>query len=848
MATRTPINSLEDFDPATMAEGSATPSDAKMFTVTDSLAKELIEESLSFDFDHDVELVADAGSTHLTNSLKGLEKLNVDSVSLATGQGVSINLTNGEGGSPDSFADLAAGAPRFTDGANVTLNVDAGRDGDRLLNATGTDASNLQGQGIDNISLDVSSLAGEGATNIDGLFTGSGAGAEFAGLNLGGLGTASGNLGALGGVQIEVGNTGNENPISLSDTNAASLLDAGLSFAEDDNIAVDVSSDATHLSNSLKGLEKLNVDSVSLATGQGVSINLTNGEGGSPDSFADLAAGAPRFTDGANVTLNVDAGRDGDRLLNATGTDASNLQGQGIDNISLDVSSLAGEGATNIDGLFTGSGAGAEFAGLNLGGLGTASGNLGALGGVQIEVGNTGNENPISLSDTNAASLLDAGLSFAEDDNIAVDAGSTHLSTSLQGLQKLQIDSVELAPNSDAILTNEMHVNLFNVGEIPGVGGTPSISDVLSADLPNFEHSADVTLNLFNWSPEFKADSTTSTDLLLFNNGASSDDELIRQNLLSNGIDFLAIHEALGSNNSTDWLNIDDLQAIHSKEFAVAGSSTDALGFDVHISGVSSGAAISFDEALFNDAYSNIFTGTTVASEDANYGDLIQALSESGIHSFIMESGNVEITDHLASALIDAGMLTALPNESNLTLDASQDTLRTYDGESVAHLSTSLKAIGDLGVDNIMARGDKLYVDLGFPVGDSRAMQDISELLASLDPAGVAKSLVTDIDDGQIDVSLLVSADMLLSSGGFTADDLYHLGRLGINEISVMNTQTNTFDLSSNNIAKDGNLVTSAAYGSETVTMPAVQVIGVDDPLHDVLDADDDVGKTNLPR
>jgi hypothetical protein len=450
-------------------------------------------------------------------------------------------------------------------------------------------------------------------------------------------------------------------------------------------------------------------------------------------------------------------------------------------------------------------------------------------------VGNGGDtSNPISLSDANAASLLDAGLSFAEHDNIEVEAGATHLSTSLQGLQKLQVDSVVLAQDADAILVNEMHVNLFNEGETPGVGGTPSISDILSASLPNFDQASDVTLDLLN----SLSDSSVASSLELFNNDGTQD-EVIRENLVNHGIDYLAIHEALSIDTDSDWLNIDDMQAIHNHKYddVNGDGKQDALGFEVHVSGTSSGSAISFDEALFNEAH-NIFSGTTVATEDENYGNLIQALSESGVQSFVVESGQVEITDYLASALVDAGMLTALPNESNLTLDASADNIYTVGGESFAHLSTSLKAIGDLGVDNITASGAKLYVDLGFPVGDPRAMKDIHDLLASLDPAGAAKPLAVDESGNEINVSLLISADMLSSWDKLTESDLLSLDRLGINEISIMNTEDNALNSSVNNV-KDAGLVTSAVYGTEGINLPTVRVIGLDDDLHDILDAED---------
>ena len=834
------INSAQDFLDNNLSSGSGTH-----VQLTESVATDLIGAGLDFADGHQVNLVADAGSTHLTNSLKGLEKLHIDSVSLAVGgPAMSIDLTHGELGAPTSFADLAAHAPSFSAGGDVTLNVgldDAGL----LLNASTTDAGNLGAHGIDHISLDVTSAEVPNETNINHLFGSDGSGnATFGGVDLGGLHNASTNMGALGGVQIEVGNTGNENAIHLSDANAATLLSDGLSFAEHDNIAVDAGAGSTHLTNSLKGLEKLHIDSVSLAADQSMSIDLTHGELGAPTSFADMAMHAPQFS-GGDVTLNVGL-NDASSLLSGTTTDAGNFSAHGIDHISLDVTSAEVPNQTNIDGLFTGSGAGAEFAGVNLGGLQNASTNMGALGGVQIEVGNGGSATPIHLSDAHAATLLSDGLSFAEHDNIAVDAGSTHLSTSLQGLQKLHIDSVSLAPDSDAAHLNQIHVQLFNAAD----GGiSHDFASVLGASLPDFQHSADVTLDILN-DPTNAVITTADLNALTDSTpGDSINSNAITGNLLHHGIDYLAIHESLNVGGS-DWLHIDEMQSINNQAYNVDGHATH-LDFQIDISGSSGiNAAMSFDDALL-DQENAIYSGTAYETVgDHSYGNLIQALTESGVHNFVVDSGNVEITDHLASALINSGMLSALPDQSNLVLDASSDTANTnpHDASSFAHLSTSLKSMADLGVDQVQTSGiDKLYIDLGLPTSDTHAMRDIHDLLAALDPASHA--LAVDGDNNPIGVSLLISSDMMhsltQSGAGFNSADLTHLQHLGVTEISVLSADNGSSSFNSElDIKNAGFIATGAVYSA----LPTVQIIGADDPLHTLLDEHDDVTKLNLPK
>ena len=90
------------------------------------------------------------------------------------------------------------------------------------------------------------------------------------------LSTAAHANDAHGGLQLEVGNAGGS-AMHLSEASAATLLSDGLSFAAHDNITMDVSAGhGTHLSNSLKDLEKLHIDQVSIAGGAAI----LEGDGG----------------------------------------------------------------------------------------------------------------------------------------------------------------------------------------------------------------------------------------------------------------------------------------------------------------------------------------------------------------------------------------------------------------------------------------------------------------------------------------------------------------------------------------------------------------------------------------
>jgi hypothetical protein len=103
-----------------------------------------------------------------------------------------------------------------------------------------------------------------------------------------------------------------DNSASITETQAATLIDAGLHFAADD--VVDMQAEGTHLSTSLKDLHDLGVDQVSAdaaaAAGVGHDIVLALGIDASAAPSADLVSllstfQAPLFTPSADVELTV---------------------------------------------------------------------------------------------------------------------------------------------------------------------------------------------------------------------------------------------------------------------------------------------------------------------------------------------------------------------------------------------------------------------------------------------------------------------------------------------------------------------------------------------------------------
>ena len=604
--------------------------------------------------------------------------------------------------------------------------------------------------------------------------------------------------------------------ISISDVHAAELLTIhpDASFSSTDFVTVDADAASTHLHNSLKDLQKLHIDQVSLAGGAedihglgGNTIDL--GAGSLHDA---VSAGLPVFNSG-EITLDTSVAS----LDGLSSSDVSALSAAHIDEVYVD---LANSGDIN-----------AAFTNGPIDSIASAANVFNGVDGhpeFEINVGNTvdhtgalvAGQSTVHISDVNAATLLGDGLSFAEHNHVTVDAdaASTHLHNSLKDLQKLHIDQVSLGDHQAII------VDTHATGEL-----SRDLIGTLSASLPNFDHWGDVTVDLQN--------STNHSSHVLnaiVNQGSAPDLASFSDNLVNHGVDHLAIHDAidLGLGNS-DWMNLSSISQIH----LTHSPSVNGLNFTLDMSGSSDGAAISFDNAISHETFDGIdFSGIAT---DTGFDSLISALQESGVHEFRIETGKVEITDHLASALDESGMLSALPS-ADLTLDASSEVKGAGD-DAYVHLATSANSLATMGVDQVdIGSAKKVYLDLhdlGLPANDPAAMQDIHALLQSLDPANGAKFIGSSTDNPT--VILGMSTDMLhmiSSEGGLSNDDISHLKNMGVTEIAV---QPDAFD-------KLGTAETDAAklFANNLHSNVTVSIIGESSEHHDIFDPN----KLHVPK
>jgi hypothetical protein len=439
----------------------------------------------------------------------------------------------------------------------------------------------------------------------------------------------------------------------------------------------------------------------------------------------------------------------------------------------------------------------------------------------------------VHLDAAQAQTLITDGLSFATADQVTLDVSpslGTHLGNTLKELHKLGVDHIS---NIGAL-----HVDL----------GTDSLAGFSAFDIPTFDPLANITLELNNQPTIDPFASNTDLNLMT--------------ELKARGVDHLAIAEALNLND-VDWMHLGQMNSLHS-----VGSA------DFQIEIKSGNGVSSFDAALMAE-FENLEDSNVVALHDigvtgidllgkyaapGQFGGLIDALTKSGVTNFVVESDAIQIGDSLAAALVDSGMLHALPS-SNLTIDAAHTPIFGLKGfndlkpeHMGVHLFTSLNDLAQLGVDHISGIGgaDHVYVDLGLGLtgGNQDAIGEIADLLKSLDPANEAKPIFGVGKSG----AMVINSDManlIHGQGGLSADLVHALNNIGIKEIDILANNSQDPSVTANLIKGVGQVTTDALHTNiadpaapvdapvaQTVPVQIqVKIIGADnDPtLHDQL-------------
>ncbi len=427
-----------------------------------------------------------------------------------------------------------------------------------------------------------------------------------------------------------------------------------------------------------------------------------------------------------------------DSLTVNLGTGEEGLSGSGIP--------LFGD--TNLDGQLSKAEDDALSVTLNLESAQTQIGNVAGLANELSAAGidylsiNGAAEGSVSITDAQASDLIGAGLVFSDaggaDDQVALNVGAegTYLSTSLKDLQKLGIDQV--LAGSDNLIVVDM--------------GNLLTGDISAINLPEF-----VATNDFN---EDSVIDERDINVLL----NLSTDQLEQQ--LGNVLDIAS---------------------------ALRASGVDMIKGDIDANSLS---LLGFDSDPNTTDLSALMQTSNNSGLNFNFNvdlQLIDALAASGIANVAIEpNSHVSLSDSLARALVQSGMLSALP-ETNLVLDA------TTSGQLI---QTSLKDMAQIGVDSINLSsnitGNKFYLNIGDSLSDASAIADLRHLISEIDPSlkplftgnsTAGKALVLDgntalslTQDGVLDTTLMES-----------------LAKIGITEIDVVSSDVSSLNITSSN-------------------------------------------------
>jgi hypothetical protein len=282
--------------------------------------------------------------------------------------------------------------------------------------------------------------------------------------------------------------------LTINGTQAGLLVDAGLHFADSDNVTLEpTGAEGTHLSTTLKGLSDLNVTTVRI---QGTELVIDAGM-----ALGDISASSlPVFvgeTGDPSVTVNIEAG-----TLDANfdaGSIASALHSAGVDHLnvvdgSLELSETQALALVNA-GLDIVAAADVEL-NVSEGGVHALAANGSLISEASIDhLDVIGDQ--VTLTDDEAGSLVNAGVDFVDGDNVTVDAEHTQLNTSLKGLQSLNIDVVRQHFGDALIVDAGSTLDGISTADLPhfgDIGTDPNTIDVtLTVDGGTLDSSTDLS-------------------------------------------------------------------------------------------------------------------------------------------------------------------------------------------------------------------------------------------------------------------------------------------------------------------------------------------------------------------
>jgi uncharacterized protein (DUF2267 family) len=434
-------------------------------SINESQAGALINAGLHFASNDNITFAADGGvgghGTHLHTSLKELSALGVDTVTMSgSGQVLSVDFgsfTNGDAHPGKNESGVTLNHVAFDKNWDVTLDVA----NLSQLDVAAQLAGGLKEDGIDNVQINLHHGPAKTPTEapesfehaLDRLLSNHGATLKA---DVDRLRQAHLNV-----TTIDVGGANVDASVSINESQAGALINAGLHFASNDNItfAADggVGGHGTHLHTSLKELSALGVDTVTMSgSGQVLSVDFgsfTNGDAHPGKNESGVTLNHVAFDKNWDVTLDVA----NLSQLDVAAQLAGGLKEDGIDNVQINLHHGPAKTPTEapesfehaLDRLLSNHGATLKA---DVDRLRQAHLNV-----TTIDVGGANVDASVSINESQAGALINAGLHFASNDNItfAADGGvgghGTHLHTSLKELSALGVDTVTMSGSGQVL-------------------------------------------------------------------------------------------------------------------------------------------------------------------------------------------------------------------------------------------------------------------------------------------------------------------------------------------------------------------------------------------------------------
>jgi len=702
-------------------------------TINSTEAAVLVQAGLEF-ATNDAVTVQQATGTHLTTSLSGLQHLGVDAITV-TGTGGEFVVPAGTG--TLDYAHL----PTISADASVVVGLELA---DNLQNApaTATQAGQLLAAGIDVLMAADGSLS-VGSAQMEAIHTGgltfdtadtitmdiASANEVTAVSNLVSAINASAYQGDIDVLHVLDG------AISLTDAQATALVGAGLGFNSADAVTVDAnvaaqgSAVGTHLQTSMTGLQHLGVDVVTITGAATGVVDIQAGSG------VDLA-GLPQVSAPAGVLVGLEMSDVA--LAGLTGTQMDALVTHGIDVLSASDNTITLD-STEFDTVHShglqlnpADTVTVQIASANetsaVNGLVTAIGTPGAYHG-DVDVLDVV-DNAISLTDAQAATLVQAGLHFAADDTGVVltqsHASGTHLHTTLSDLQHLGVDYVHTDAGVDTVVLDA------STGPIPSLTA-----------LPVFDAEDKVRL------------AVQDTSLAQVVSGAS------------------ALHTA----------QIDQLDVVLNTALGTGLSGNGILESAIQSAfGTSSGAQHGIELQVANSTLSEITLGMVLDAADGS-ADTLHLLSGNTLATALQAAGITDlhvnalahftISDSDLKPLLDAGLITAATGADIKVTNAGAD----------GTLDASLAQLANIGADHVQTGGATLTLEAGVSYTNLSDLQTaLNGLVNTFNAQGVGTDASTALFESSDTVELRVTGDL---SGQTLTDTtlVTKLQLLGIDEI-----------------------------------------------------------------